>query len=381
MENMTKTSASRPTFLTAAGRRWTGPGSSVGPAGFHRSFPRYRPTALVEVPALAAELDVAAVLVKDESRRMGLPAFKVLGASWAVNRAVSRHGGFAEAATTLDELRERATGASGLTLVTATDGNHGRAIGRLAVLLGLAARIYVPVGLSEAVLDSIRSEGADVQVVETGALYDDAVRLAAGSVVDQGHELLIQDTSWPGYEDVPRWIVAGYSTLFAEIDEQLGAARPGLVAVPTGVGSLLQAAVEHYRRVDAPSRPAVLAVEPVTAACIAASLLAGRPTSVDTSFPTVMTGLNCGTPSLIAWPSIVGGLDAAIGVTDDEARGAVADLSGLGLRVGPCGAAALAGAQALLADPDNRAALGIDRTSVVVLVSTEGLAANPIELR
>jgi len=381
MESMTQTSASRPTFVSGTGRRWTGPDSSVGPAGFHRSFPRYRPTALVEVPALADELDVAAVLVKDESRRMGLPAFKVLGASWAVNRAVSSHRGYAATATTLDELRERAAGGPGPTLVTATDGNHGRAIGRLAVLLGLAARIYVPAGLSEAVLDSIRSEGADVQVVETGELYDDAVRLAAASVDDQGHELLIQDTSWPGYEDVPRWIVAGYSTLFAEIDEQLGAARPGLVAVPTGVGSLLQAAVEHYRRIDAPSRPAVLAVEPVTAACIATSLLAGEPTSVDTSFPTVMTGLNCGTPSLIAWPSVAGGLDAAIGVTDDEARGAVADLADLGLPVGPCGAAALAGARALLADPENRAALGIDRTSIVVLVSTEGLAANPIELR
>ena len=378
---MTQTSASRPTFVSGTGRRWTGPDSSVGPAGFHRSFPRYRPTALVELPALAAELDVAAVLVKDESRRMGLPAFKVLGASWAVNRAVSSHLDYAEAAATLDELRERAAGGRALTLVTATDGNHGRAIGRLAVLLGLAARIYVPAGLSEAVLDSIRSEGAEVQVVETGELYDDAVRLAAGSVDDQGHELLIQDTSWPGYEDVPRWIVEGYSTLFAEIDEQLGSARPGLVAVPTGVGSLLQAAVEHHRRVDAPSRPAVLAVEPVTAACIATSLLAGEPTSVDTSFPTVMTGLNCGTPSLIAWPSIAGGLDAAIGVTDDEARGAVADLADLGLPVGPCGAAALAGARALLADPENRAALGIDRTSIVVLVSTEGLAANPIELR
>jgi len=381
---MTQTSASRPTFVSGTGRRWTGPDSSVGPAGFHRSFPRYRPTALVEVPALADELDVAAVLVKDESRRMGLPAFKVLGASWAVNRAVSSHRGYAATATTLDELRERAAGGPGPTLVTATDGNHGRAIGRLAVLLGLAARIYVPAGLSEAVLDSIRSEGADVQVVETGELYDDAVRLAAASVDDQGHELLIQDTSWPGYEDVPRWIVEGYSTLFAEIDEQLGLlgpGRPGLVAVPTGVGSLLQAAVEHYRRIDAPSRPAVLAVEPVTAACIATSLLAGEPTSVDTSFPTVMTGLNCGTPSLIAWPSIAGGLDAAIGVTDDEARGAVADLADLGLPVGPCGAAALAGARALLADPENRAALGIDRTSIVVLVSTEGLAANPIELR
>lgn len=124
----------------------------------------------------------------------------------------------------------------------------------------------------------------------------------------------------------------------------------------------------------------MVAVEPVTAACITASLLAGEPTSVDTSFPTVMTGLNCGTPSLIAWPSIAAGLDAAVGVTDDEARGAVADLTELGLHVGPCGAAALAGARALLADADSRAALGVDGASVVVLVSTEGLAANPVAL-
>lgn len=375
MEAMT--TSARPMFLGAAGRRWTGPDRSAGPAAFHRSFPRYRPTALVAVPALAAELDVAAVLVKDESRRMGLPAFKVLGASWAVNRAIGRHLGHADPAPTLDALRERTAGGPPLTLVTATDGNHGRAIGRLAVLLGLAARVYVPAGLSAAVLDGIRAEGTSVQVVETGGLYDDAVRLAADSV-DEGHELLIQDTSWPGYEDVPRWIVEGYSTLFAEIDGQLGSAGLGLVAVPTGVGSLLQAAVEHYRRPDAPWRPAVLAVEPVTAACVTASLLAGEPISVDTSFPTVMTGLNCGTPSLIAWPSVVGGLDGAVGVTDGEARGAVADLGGLGLGVGPCGGAALAGARAVLAQPDHRAALGVDRTSVVVLVSTEGLAANPI---
>jgi diaminopropionate ammonia-lyase len=337
----------------------------------------------VGVPALAAELGVAAVLVKDESKRLALPAFKVLGASWAVNRAVSVHLGHADAATTLDELRERLVGHRVPTLVTATDGNHGRAIARLAALLGLRARVYVPAGLSGAALDEIRTEADGVQVVETGGVYDDTVRRAAASAEGQEDELLIQDTSWPGYEDVPRWVVEGYSTLFAEIDEQLaeaGATGIGLVSVPTGVGSLLQSAVEHYRRHDAVSRPALLAVEPVTAACVTTSLLAGEPTSVDTSFPTIMTGLNCGTPSLIAWPSLHAGLDAAVGVTDAEDRRAVADLTRLGLDVGPCGAAALAGARALLTDPDARAALDVGRTSVVVLVSTEGLAANPITL-
>ena len=376
---MATTSTGRPTFLSTGGRGWTGPDLSAGPTDFHRSFPRYRPTALVEVPALAAELDVAAVLVKDESRRMGLPAFKVLGASWAVNKAVSGALGHPEPAATLDELRGRVTGGPDLTLVTATDGNHGRAIGRLAALLGPAARVYVPTGLSPTALEKIRSEGEGVDVIETGQLYDDAVRTAADSVGER--ELLIQDTSWPGYEDVPRWIVEGYSTLFAEIDEQLGATDIDLVAVPTGVGSLLQAAVEHYRRPGAAPRPALLAVEPVTAACVTTSLSAGEPTTVDTSFPTVMTGLNCGTPSMIAWPSIAAGLDAGVGVTDDEACRAVDDLTRLGLSVGPCGAAALAGVRALLAEPGARAALGIDRSSVVVLVSTEGLDANPITVR
>ena len=384
---MTTTSASRPTFLAAPRRRWIGPAvgptAPVRPAGFHRSFPRYRPTALLEASAVAAELEVATVLVKDESERMALPAFKVLGASWAVNRAVSAHLGHADAATTLDDLRERLAGHPPPTLVTATDGNHGRAIARMAALLGLRARVYVPAGVSDAVLEDIRTEAEGVQVVETGGVYDATVRRAAASAEGQEHELLIQDTSWPGYVDVPRWIVEGYSTLFAEIDDQLaevGAAEIGLVSVPTGVGSLLQSAVEHYRRPDAASRPAVLAVEPVTAACITSSLLAGEPTSVDTSAPTIMTGLNCGTPSLIAWPSLRAGLDAAVGITDAEDRRAVADLTRLGLDVGPCGAAALAGARALLTDPGARAALGIDRTSVVVLVSTEGLAANPIPL-
>jgi len=218
---VTTTSAGRPTFLAAAGRRWIGPPVDPAvpdPAGFHRSFPRFRPTALVAASALAAELEVAAVLVKDESERMGLPAFKILGASWAVNRAVSAHLGHADAACTFDELRERLAGHPVPTLVTATDGNHGRAIARMAALLGLRARVYVPSGLSNAALDEIRTEAEGVQVIETGGVYDDAVHRAAASAERHERELLIQDTSWSGYEDVPRWIVEGYSTLFAEID-------------------------------------------------------------------------------------------------------------------------------------------------------------------
>lgn len=313
---------------------------------FHRSMPRYAPTPLVEVPALADELGIAGVWVKDESNRFGLPAFKVLGASWAVNRALGPARTFAELA---DSVAGRA-----VTLVTATDGNHGRALAYLARSLGLASRIYIPDGLPDSTLQPIRDDGA--AVVETGSTYDDAVRIAAASV--RAGDVLIQDTSWPGYEDVPRWIVAGYETLFREIDEQLPGA-PGLVAVPAGVGSLLQSAIEHYH---ADRGTTIVAVEPTTAACVAASLQAGTPVSVDTSTPTIMAGLNCGTVSAIAWPAIRDRLDAAITVTDDETRAAMHLLHANNITAGPCGAAPLAALRTASLPP---------RTTAV-LICTEG---------
>ncbi|MFF0269823.1 pyridoxal-phosphate dependent enzyme [Kribbella sp. NPDC004536] len=299
---------------------------------FHRSMPGYAPTPLIEAGGFR---------VKDESNRFGLPAFKVLGASWAVNQALGPARTFAELAT----------GVAAVTLVTATDGNHGRALAYLANKLGVAARIYVPAGLPASTLQAIRDEGATV--IDTGRPYDDTVQLAARSI--DGDDVLIQDTAWPGYEEVPRWIVAGYDTLFSEIDEQLPGV-PELVVVPTGVGSLLQAALEHYR-----GRAKVLAVEPTTAACVGASLKAGEPVSVDTSAPTIMAGLNCGTVSSIAWPIIRDHLDAAVAVTDEQARAAMEFLHAHGVPAGPCGAAALAGAR-----------LATIPASSVVLISTEG---------
>jgi diaminopropionate ammonia-lyase len=290
--------------------------------------------------------------IKDESDRFGLPAFKVLGASWAIDCAISAELGMAPAQT-FSALVERGRGLS-TTLVTATDGNHGRAVAWMARHLGLSARIYVAAGLPHTTVQAIRDEGAEV--IETGRVYDEAVRMAAAS-----GDLLVQDTAWEGYEEVPGWIVDGYSTLFAEIDDRLDV---DLVVVPTGVGSLLQAALERYRG-DGP-RPAVLAVEPVTAACVTASLAAGRLVSVDASAPTIMAGLNCGTVSSLAWPAIRDGLDAAIGVTDEEARDAMRQLHAAGLPAGPCGAAALAGFRAA----------PLDAFTTTVLISTEGLAAN-----
>ncbi|MEV5960495.1 pyridoxal-phosphate dependent enzyme [Kribbella sp. NPDC051952] len=313
-------------------RAWRTAPAPAEVLAFHQSLPGYRPTPLTPVPALASELGVGQVLVKDESSRLGLPAFKALGAWWAIHRTLQDQPGQLE-------------------LVTATDGNHGRAVARRAAMLGLPAHVFVPDVVSDAAIDAIRSEGATVTVVPDS--YDAAVAEAASY-----GGLLIQDSAWPGYEVVPRHIVDGYSTLFREIDVQ-----PDLVVVPMGVGSIAQAAVTHYR--SGPITPALLGVEPSTASCVTTSLLAGELVTVPTS-KTAMAGLNCGTPSTLAWPVLRSGLDYAVTVDDEAALRAVDDLSAAGISSGPSGAATLAGLRAA------RDRLDLTGDSTVVLISTEG---------
>ncbi|MFD5074876.1 diaminopropionate ammonia-lyase [Streptomyces sp. NPDC058371] len=354
-------------FARPEARSWTCAPAPAQVRAFHAALPGYAPTPLTELPAVAAELAVGRVFVKDESARLGLPAFKVLGAAWAVHRT----------------LAEREASAGPVTLVTATDGNHGRAVARTARVFGQRAHVFVPQGVHPAAARAIAAEGAELTLV--AGHYDDAVRLAAEAAAAPD-AVLVQDTAWPGYERVPGWIVEGYSTLCAEIDSQLATAvgaGPDLVTVPVGVGSLAQAVVTHYRSRPAERRaPALLAVEPDTAACVTESLLRGERVSVTTG-GTAMAGLNCGTPSSIAWPRLRDGLDAAVSVTDADAFRAAGDLAALGLSSGPCGAASLAGTRAALTGDDateRRTALGIGPASTVVLLNTEGAAANPASL-
>jgi diaminopropionate ammonia-lyase len=343
---------------------------------FHAGLPGYRPTPLVELPALAAELGVGRVLVKDEGSRLGLPAFKVLGASWACARAVGQR---VDAPASVEELRLAAAG-RGLHLVTATDGNHGRAVARMARLLGLGATVFVPEVMTPAAAAAVAGEGADV--IRGDGDYDEAVKAAAAYADSDPDRLLVQDTAWPGYEQVPAWIVEGYDTLLDEIDEALAGAAPDLVAVPVGVGSLAEAVVRHYRQPRS-AHPSVLSVEPTVAACVLAGLADGTIRSVLTA-ATVMAGLNCGTPSSAAWPVLLAGCDAAVAVPDEAATTAVGDLAGLGVSSGPSGAASLAGARAALTGPgaeERRTALGLGPDSVVVLLSTEAdqtAAADPM---
>jgi diaminopropionate ammonia-lyase len=342
---------------------WTGRPVDAAAREFHRSLPEYAPTRLAELPELAGKLDVGRLFVKDESNRLGLPAFKALGASWAIHRA----------------LRERPPDGP-VTIAAATDGNHGRAVARFARQFGHRAAIYVPDGVHPAAVQAIRDEGAAVTHIRGD--YDAAVQ-AAASAPDA---VLVQDMAWDGYEDVPSWIVEGYATLFAELDEQL-VTGPDLVVVPAGVGSLLQAALMHYRCGTA--GPAIASVEPQSAACVLASVTAGQPVTVATGV-TSMAGLNCGTVSSLAWPSIRCGLDAAIAVSDAEAADAARELADHGVDAGPCGAAPLAALkvvreQTTAAGSEQPAPVlgaAIDQLRLtsagsVVLLVTEGSAANP----
>ncbi|TDU90027.1 diaminopropionate ammonia-lyase [Kribbella voronezhensis] len=322
-----------------AARDWRCSAAPTEVQAFHHRLADYAPTPLTDVPSLAAELGVGRVLVKDESERFGLGAFKALGAWWAIHCAVEEHDGPLE-------------------LVTATDGNHGRAVARMAAMLGLPAHVFVPDVISDRAVDAIRAEGATVTVVPES--YDAAVAAAADSAT--GSRVLIQDAAWPGYEVVPQRIVDGYSTLFREIDVE-----PDLVVVPMGVGSVAQAAVTYYR--SGAAAPVVLGVEPERAACVTASLLAGELVSVSTS-TTVMAGLNCGTPSSLAWPVLRAGLSAAVTVEEDEALRAERDLGAAGISSGPSGAATLAGLRAALA-AGHREDLELTEASTVVLISTE----------
>ena len=204
---------------------------------------------------------------------------------------------------------------------------------------GFDAQIYVPAGTAQARIDGIASEGAQVEIV--AGTYDDAVARAAQ---DAGERcLVISDTSWPGYEEIPRWVMEGYSTIMGEIDDELarrGEKQPDLLAVQFGVGALAAAVVRHYRERAPNDRPKILSVEPLHAACMLASMEAGEVVTVPGPHDSIMAGLNCGRPSLIAWPIVSRGIDAFIAIPDERAREAMRALAAAGIVAGETGGSA-----------------------------------------
>ncbi len=353
----------------ASGRPAAGPYSRA-PLDFHRRLPGYEPTPLLSVPRIADQLGVGALWVKSETTRFGLPAFKMLGASWATYRALCRLMGSEPSGwQSVAELSELLGPLRPFALAAATDGNHGMAVARMARWMGFSAHIFVPEGTAMARIEAIRREGAEVTVVEGD--YDAAV---ARSAEEAGERcLVVSDISWPGYEEVPRLVIEGYSTLFWEIDDSLQAAglgAPDVVVVPVGVGALAAATVNHWSRHH--PQPVIVGVEPEDAACVMASALAGGLTTVPGPHHSIMAGLNCGTPSPVAWPLVSSGVSTLVAIGDLWAEDAVRELAASGIEAGQTGAAALAGLAALQA-----ADRPIARDAKVLVVCTEG-ATDPV---
>lgn len=341
----------------------------VEPQAVHQLLPGYAPTPLVNAPQLARRIGIGRVSIKNESVRLGLPSFKILGASYAAYRALAARLDIQIPWDSLAAWRTALAPLRPLTLATATDGNHGRAVAYLARILDLNARIFVPQGTVQTRIEAIAGEGAEVVLTEGS--YDEAVARAAQEA--SAHCLVIADTAWAGYEDVPRWVIDGYSTILNEIDATLDhqqIAQPDLVAVQIGVGALASAVVRHYRQ---PNRTptTIIGVEPTEAACVFDSVVAGRSITLLGVQHSIMAGLNCGTPSPIAWPVIAAGLDLCVAIDDAWAYQAMRELAQAGVIAGESGAAGLAGILALAHQTAFRLS-AMTPTSHLLVITTEG---------
>lgn len=351
MRTVARVDRSERVFINAAvSREPAAMAPTRAPLAFHQRLPGYAPSRLIETPLLAARLRLDKLWVKDESSRFGLPAFKILGASWAVHQAAGaarreRTGREIGDWRTLDELAAELAPLRPMTLACATDGNHGRAVARMARWLGFNARIFVPADMAPARKAAIAGEGAEV--IKIDGSYDDAIARSADEAASDC--LVISDTSWPGYESVPRWVIEGYSTILWEITDELarrGETGPDLVAVQIGVGAFAAAVVAHFRSPGTNPRPFIIGVEPTRAACAMASMEAGEIVELPPPHDSIMAGLNCGIVSPLAWPVVSAGIDAFIAIEDDRTRTAMRALADEGIVAGECGGAGLAGIMA-----------------------------------
>ena len=281
---------------------------------FHRQIPGYRPSPLRNLSNLAAMLGVGGIWVKDESMRLDLNSFKVLGGSFAIYEFIKSKLGLEDEDLTFEELVSEATRAKlgDLTFATATDGNHGRGVAWGASKLNCKAVIYVHKDTAIARIRAIESYGAEVRVIEGN--YDVAVHQASVDAEANGWQV-ISDTSWPGYTDIPKWVMQGYTTLLSETQEQLagtGIIKPTHVFVQAGVGSLAAATSGFYSSRFGADRPTIVVVEPTEAQCLleSAKIGDGEPHSVDGDLQTIMAGLACGEPNPIAWDVLWDTVDA-----------------------------------------------------------------------
>ena len=359
----------------------TAPEEAKKTSRFHSGLPGYAPTPLVALDGLAGKLGVGKLWVKDESKRFGLNAFKALGGSYAMGMYLATKLGKPIEELTFEELcstgARRALG--DITFVTATDGNHGRGVAWSARLLGQKSVVYMPKGSAPERLENIRAQGAQAEI--TPYNYDDAVRLADRMAKEHGW-VLVQDTAWPGYEEIPAHIMQGYTTLAYEIAGQLGEEKPTHLFLQAGVGSFAGAVLGSFAALWGDERPITVIVEPEQADCIYRSAKADDGTLhfVTGDMNSMMAGLCCGEPCTISWEIINAYADGFVSCGDEySARGMrllgrpqEGDEIVISGESGAVGAGVL---EALMTEERleaARAALGLDENSKVLLISTEG---------
>lgn len=338
-------------------------------AAYHESLPAYHPTPLHQLPQLAKSYGVANIFVKDESYRFGLNAFKGLGASYAVFKILQKH----------PQLT---------TFCTATDGNHGRAVAWSARLAGKKAVVFVPRDTTHSRIAAIEKEGAIVITIDKN--YDETCIHAEQQSQEKGWQL-VQDTAWEGYEEIPAQIMAGYLTLFQELESSLHSLpKPDVdvVFLQAGVGSWAASAVWYYLNRYGQNRPKIVVVEPTASDGILESFKQHQRTNPRGALKTMMAGLNCGIPSLSAWDILKSGVDAAMCVDDSFAAQAMKLLyfpknQDPQLISGESGTGGVAGFLALMADIQYaplRTALNLSKHSRILFYSTEG-ATDPVNFQ
>jgi diaminopropionate ammonia-lyase len=355
------------------------PGVVVLPeAGFRRaraeitSWPGYAPTPLRDLPDIAAQAGIGTLRIKDEAERFGLGSFKALGGAYAVAQvliAELARRGVAGRASSADLVAGRYAAATrDITVTCATDGNHGRSVAWGAQRFGCACVIFVHATVSQGRVDAIARYGAEVRRVP--GTYDDAVRAAAEAAAAQGW-FVVSDTSWEGYTSVPVDVMQGYRLMADEAADQWQGAAPTHVFVQGGVGGVA-AAVSVQMRARYRPAPELIVAEPDRAACLLASAELGQPTAIPGDLDTLMAGLACGEPSLLAWQELERGAAAFMAVPDEAAVECMRLLARAGMVSGESGVAGLAALLLAAADPAARAALGLGAESRVLLFSTEG---------
>ena len=345
---------------------------------FHKSFSEYEETPLVSLSSLARELKLGGIYVKDESKRFGLNAFKVLGGSYAIAKFLAQKMG--KEHLTFDELMKSRETLGEISFYTATDGNHGRGVAWAARVLGHKAYVYMPDGATVMRRDNIRAEGAVCEII-TGANYDECVRLAASEAEKSGG-IIVQDTAWDGYEEIPGHIMQGYGTMALEAAmqlEELGE-YPTHIFIQAGVGSLAAAVLGFFKNYAKDNCPITTIVEPHAANCLYKSAKSGKIEFVTGSLDTIMAGLSCGEPNPVAWELLSTHAAFFASCSDSvSAEGMRMFASPLGndkkVVSGESGAVGLGLLARIMRDDglkEFREALGLDTGSRVLLFSSEG---------